>query len=113
MIEGIEETLRHIWFESPIDVRERWGEEFFNSSLKTVTDSLFIRYAENPKKVIQVLEHAIMSTTPQIRYRPGWQSSLFFFPLSLLPVWLVDKILSFAFNVHPAGVKYQSSSDRT
>jgi short-subunit dehydrogenase len=112
MTEGVEQTLRDIWFEAPIDVRERWGEEFFNNSLKTVTDSLFMRYSENPEKVIQVLEHAIMSTTPQIRYRPGWQSSLVFFPLSILPAWLLDKMLSFAFSGHPAGVKYQYPADR-
>jgi hypothetical protein len=107
MIEGIEQTVRSIWLESPIEIRERWGEEFFNNSLQLIINSPFVKYSESPEKVIRVLKHAIMSTTPQIRYRPGWQSSLFFYPLSLLPVWLVDKIFSLATTVHPAGLKYQ------
>jgi hypothetical protein len=112
MTEGVEHIIRNIWLESPIEARERWGEEFFNNSLKLTLYSPFVRYAENPEKVVRVIEHAIMSTTPQIRYRPGWQSKLFFFPLSLLPVWLVDKMLSLASSVHPAGVKYQSNEHR-
>jgi NAD(P)-dependent dehydrogenase (short-subunit alcohol dehydrogenase family) len=107
MTEGIEHQLRNIWLQSPIEVQERWGEEFFHNSLKVVINSPFIRYSESPEKVIRVLEHAIMSTNPRIRYRPGWQSSLFFYPLSTLPVWLVDKLFSLASSVHPAGVKHQ------
>jgi short-subunit dehydrogenase len=107
MIQGIEHTLRNTWLESPTENQERWGEDFFNSSLKLVVNSPFIRYSESSEKVIQVLEHALMSRTPQIRYRPGWQSSLFFFPLSMFPVWLVDRILSLALSVQPDGVKYQ------
>jgi len=46
--------------------------------------------AENPTKVLKALRHAVMNTVPRIRYRPGWQSSLFFFPLAMLPAWVVD-----------------------
>jgi len=99
--------LRNSWLGLPTGVQERWGEQFFENALKSVMNSPFIRYPESPEKVIRVLKHAIMSTNPQIRYRPGWQSSLFFFPLSLLPVWLVDQIISLGFRVCPAGVKHQ------
>ena len=33
---------------------------------------------ENPMKVVRNIEHAVMNTKPEIRYRPGWQSKLFF-----------------------------------
>ncbi len=107
MTEGMERSLRNSWLGLPTGVQERWGEQFFENALKSVMNSPFIRYPESPEKVIRVLKHAIMSTNPQIRYRPGWQSSLFFFPLSLLPVWLVDQIISLGFRVCPAGVKHQ------
>jgi hypothetical protein len=31
-----------------------------------------------------------MNTVPHIRYRPGWQASIIFFPISMLPAWIVD-----------------------
>ncbi|CAF1085615.1 unnamed protein product [Rotaria sordida] len=110
MTEGLEQSLKNIWLQLPIDVKKRWGEQFFEYLFKLVINSPFIRYSENPEKVIRVLEHAIISNAPRIRYRPGWQSSLFFYPLSILPTWLVDKILSLGFNVRPDGVKHQLSN---
>ncbi|CAF3493699.1 unnamed protein product, partial [Rotaria sp. Silwood2] len=41
-------------------------------------------------KVVRALQHAVINTVPHIRYRPGWQSSLIFFPLSNLPAWMID-----------------------
>ena len=73
-------------------------------------NSLFIHFAENPIKVVHAIQHAVINTTPCIRYRPGWQSSLFLFPLSMIPAWitdiLVDKI-RIGRNVTPAGVYKQ------
>ncbi|CAF1306120.1 unnamed protein product [Adineta steineri] len=109
MTEGMEDSLKNIWHELSTDIQERWGEQFFNDSLKMIMTSPFIKYSECPSKVIRVLDHAITSTTPRIRYRPGLQSSYFFFPLSLLPAWLVDKLLSQAFRTSPTGVKNQSN----
>jgi len=50
-----------------------------------------------------------MNSVPRIRYRPGWQSSLFFFPLSTLPAWIADFILvqTRGLDVQPAGLMEQ------
>jgi hypothetical protein len=65
--------------------------------------------AENPRKVVQALHHAVINSAPRIRYRPGWQSSLFFFPLSMLPSWIADFILikTRAMDISPAGLLEQ------
>ena len=65
--------------------------------------------AENPNKVVQALRHAVMNTKPHIRYRPGWQSTLFFLPFSMVPTWLADLIMAniFGSGVLPAGVPKQ------
>jgi hypothetical protein len=34
-----------------------------------------------------------MNTAPYIRYRPGIQSSLIFFPISMLPAGIADYLL--------------------
>ena len=107
MTEGMKPALRKVWVDLPTDVQERWGEPFFQRLYQFVMNSVFIRYAESPDKAIRALEDAICSTTPQIRYRPGWQSSCVFFPFVNLPVWLVDKMFAIGFRAYPAGIKHQ------
>jgi NAD(P)-dependent dehydrogenase (short-subunit alcohol dehydrogenase family) len=111
MIEGHDHTIRKLWTGLPLDVKERWGENFFES-LMTKTINWFMKHAENPNKAIRALEHAVMNSTPCSRYRPGWQSSLFFFPLSMGPTWLADLVLikGKVPDVLPAGVLKQSKS---
>ncbi|CAF0808185.1 unnamed protein product [Rotaria sp. Silwood1] len=93
IIEAYEHTCRNLWADVPEDVRKRWGEDFFRDYMIKIEKHPFIINAENPQKVIKAIRHAVMNTAPRIRYRPGWQSSLFFFPLSMLPAWLADYIL--------------------
>ncbi|CAF1517757.1 unnamed protein product [Rotaria sp. Silwood1] len=56
-------------------------------------NNAIMKMAENPNEVIEALQHAVMNTRSKVRYRPGWQSSLLFFPLSMCPVWLVDFLM--------------------
>ncbi len=106
IIEGHVQTMQKMWNELPIDVRDRWGEDYFNNLMNKRLNNLFIRFSENPIKVVHAIQHAVMNTTPNIRYRPGWQSSLLFFPLSMVPAWITDLALDKGRgrNVTPAGV---------
>ena len=105
MTNGLLNAVKDLWNGLSADVKERWGEDFYKSSVKQFVSHGLIERAENPKKVINALKHAVMNTVPHIRYRPGLQSRLFF-PLSLAPAWLVDRILALATGApnSPAGV---------
>jgi NAD(P)-dependent dehydrogenase (short-subunit alcohol dehydrogenase family) len=107
--EGQEHALRDLWSGLHDETRKRWGENFFHSFVQGVVRNPFVINAENPHKVVNALSHAVMSTAPYIRYRPGWQSSLFFFPLSVLPAWIADFVLIKLrkFNDLPAGLLKQ------
>jgi NAD(P)-dependent dehydrogenase (short-subunit alcohol dehydrogenase family) len=109
MIQGHNPFVRNLWSNLSSDVKDRWGEEFFNAEIKQVAANVFIRNAENPSKVVQALRHAVVNSVPRIRYRPGWQASLFFFPLSMTPSWLADLIIAKinSSSVLPAGVHKQ------
>jgi len=72
------------------DVKERWGDEFFEYRFEKAKPNYLVKLAEDPIKVVRVLQHAVMSTAPCIRYRPGWQAKLVWFPLSIIPAWLAD-----------------------
>ncbi|CAF2124520.1 unnamed protein product, partial [Rotaria magnacalcarata] len=91
------------------DVQARWGEDFLRVQAKNISENFLYRHAEDPNKVVEVLEHAVLNSKPEIRYRPGWQSKYFFLPLSMAPVWLVDLIINRMTYSHvkPAGVRKQ------
>lgn len=112
IIEGHVQNMQKIWNELSDEVRERWGERYMKNLLNQRLNNIFIHFAENPMKVVHALEHAVSNTSPQIRYRPGWQSSLIFFPVSMGPAWLTDFLMSKVKgpNVIPAGVAKQFSS---
>jgi len=94
IIQGVKKSFDEIWATLPVDARERWGEEYMRKRASAGAKNKFIQLAEDPIKVVRALQHAVMNTAPEIRYRPGFQSSLFFFPLSMLPAEFVDWILA-------------------
>ncbi|CAF1136834.1 unnamed protein product [Adineta ricciae] len=109
IIEGQVETMRKMWNGLREDVRERWGEDYLTNLMDKRTNNVFIYFAEDPRKVVRALQHAVANTVPHIRYRPGWQSSLLFFPLSMIPAGITDFILyrGRGRNVTPSGVYQQ------
>ncbi|CAF3713357.1 unnamed protein product [Rotaria sp. Silwood1] len=94
ILESGPKSFLELWNTLTSDVRERWGEDFLKTGFSTIKQNPLYKHAEDPMKVIRVLQHAVMNTDPHIRYRPGWQSSLIFFPISNLPTWIVDWIFS-------------------
>ncbi|CAF2633650.1 unnamed protein product [Rotaria sp. Silwood2] len=109
IIEDIDKAMTDFWNKVPLDVKDRWGEEFWKDQLDQANANIFIQHAENPNKVVRALRHAVLNTTPHIRYRPGWQSSLVLFPLSRAPTVLIDWFLQKASpsRVLPVGLEKQ------
>lgn len=106
---GRPKTFDAFWSTLSGEVQGRWGEDFLRAQYGGAKLSALIKYAEDPQKVVRALRHAVLNTEPRIRYRPGWQSSLVFFPLSTLPTWIVDEFLKRLSNVNrvPASVARQ------
>jgi len=109
IIEGHEQFMNNFWNKLSTDTQERWGEDFLKVQIKKLAENFLYRHAEDPNKVVQALQHAVINSKPEIRYRPGWQSKFFFFPLSMGPAWLADFVLIRASNsgVIPADVRKQ------
>ncbi|CAF1584668.1 unnamed protein product [Didymodactylos carnosus] len=102
--EGQNRLLSDLWIGLSSDVKERWGEDFTRNELEQLNNAL-IKHNENPQKVVQALRHAVTNTVPRIRYRPGWMSNIFFV-LSMLPAWMIDRLLAMN-SILPADVYKQ------
>lgn len=109
IIQGRAKSFEDFSSQISSDVQERWGVTYLRELYESSGVSVFIKKAEDPMKVVRALEHAVSNTKPQIRYRPGIQSSLIFFPISMLPAcftdWLLQKLASR--KTLPAGVANQ------
>ncbi|CAF0984048.1 unnamed protein product [Adineta ricciae] len=111
MTDGLLNSMKNLWSELPTDVKERWGEKFYSYSIERFVSHGLMERAENPKKVINVLKHAVMNSKPCIRYRPGLQSPIVF-PLSIVPTWLADRILMIVMGspYQPTCLRHQMQS---
>ena len=89
--EGQNRLLSDLWIGLNGDIKERWSEAFVQNELEQLNNAL-IKHTENPEKVVQVLRPAVMNTVARIRYRPGWMSNCFVL-LSMLPAWMIDRLL--------------------
>ncbi|UJR32686.1 hypothetical protein I4U23_020145 [Adineta vaga] len=110
IIEGLNKSFDDFWTKLSADVQERWGKDYIKQFYQNRANNIFIKHAEDPMKVVRALEHAVMNTKPEIRYRPGWQASIVYLPLTFLPASVVDFILK-KFNkpsITPAFVSKQS-----
>lgn len=112
IIEGHVQNMKNIWDGLSTEVQARWGENYMKNLLNQRLNNILIHFAENPMKVVHALEHAVSNTCPEIRYRPGWQSSLLLFPVSMGPAWLADFLMVQTKRPHviPEGVKEQLSN---
>ncbi|CAF4107323.1 unnamed protein product [Adineta steineri] len=109
IIDGLDHRYQELWSGVDEDTKARWGNEYFNSYLDVLKKDFFLLNAENPAKVVKALRHAVTNTCPRLRYRPGWQSSLVLFPLSMLPAWIADVIVAKkrGGTISPAGIMEQ------
>jgi 11-cis-retinol dehydrogenase len=93
IIEAVIPPFPDFWNSLSSDVQERWGEEFLKARHSKLGKNGIMKYAEDPIKVVRAVQHAIMNTAPHIRYRPGIQSGVIFFPISMLPAGIADYLL--------------------
>jgi hypothetical protein len=92
-MESIVPPFSQFWNSLSSDVQERWGEEFLKEQDSELGKDPTVKYAEDPIKAVRAVLHAVMNTAPRIRYRPGWQSGIVCFPMSMLPAGIVDYLL--------------------
>lgn len=109
IIEGIRQTFDEFWNGLSNEVQERWGQEYLRGHHTELEKNVLIKYAEDPVKVVRALEHAVANTAPKIRYRPGWQSGVVLFSLSMLPAGFFDWLLFKSYEARgiPASVQKQ------
>ncbi|XP_042350235.1 retinol dehydrogenase 7-like isoform X2 [Plectropomus leopardus] len=85
-------TLRRLWDRLPQDVKDDYGPDFLEDSLK-ILDQRFAMITDGDlMKVVGCMEHAISAVHPRTRYSPGWDAKFFWLPVSYMPSCIADII---------------------
>ncbi|CAI5439195.1 unnamed protein product [Caenorhabditis angaria] len=94
--EKINREVQQAWAEAPPQVREEYGETYFNKSCETI--NFFLNRVSNKDVylVVDAYYHAITSKWPRSRYQVGWDSILCFIPFSYLPTGMQDLVFASA-----------------
>ncbi|XP_075706291.1 retinol dehydrogenase 7-like [Rhinoderma darwinii] len=85
-------NLQRLWDNLPTGTKESYGKQYyekFEQALKGLVG------AASPKtyQVTNYMEHALTAVYPWTRYSPGWDSKLFYIPVSYLPTTVSDFLL--------------------
>ncbi|XP_061925842.1 retinol dehydrogenase 7-like [Entelurus aequoreus] len=90
-VELVNNNLKKLWARLPQDVKEDYGQEFLEKSLKTTYKSFTMLTDGDLMKVVGCMEHAIAAMHPRTRYSPGWDAKFFWLPMSYMPSFMADR----------------------
>ncbi|XP_078545007.1 17-beta-hydroxysteroid dehydrogenase type 6-like [Lissotriton helveticus] len=88
-----EENFQAVWARVPNDVKESYGEQYFNAYRKYFID-LATKGSSNLHLVVDSLQHSVIAVYPRTRYSPGWDCKFFYLPLSYFPTIIMDYVLT-------------------
>ncbi|CCD65440.1 17-beta-hydroxysteroid dehydrogenase type 6 [Caenorhabditis elegans] len=94
--EKIDAEILEAWKHAPNEVKQEYGEKFFNDARESTHLFLNSVASSQISLVVDAYFHAITSKHPRSRYQIGWDSILLFIPFSYLPTGLQDYIFAAA-----------------
>ncbi|XP_068602536.1 retinol dehydrogenase 1 [Brachionichthys hirsutus] len=93
-IDLIEADLKRLWSRLPPNIKDSYGPTYLNDYLKCQRLSLGILCSPDISRVTGCMEHALTARFPRTRYSVGWDAKLLWIPLSYLPSFVSDFIVS-------------------
>ncbi|XP_067832432.1 retinol dehydrogenase 5 [Heptranchias perlo] len=93
-LESIEKSLQQLWDRLSPEVRECYGQKYFEKYVKVQRFSMNVLCDSDLSKVTNCMEHALTARHPRTRYAAGWDAKLFWIPLSYMPTFLSDVMLT-------------------
>ncbi|XP_075447559.1 retinol dehydrogenase 7-like [Ascaphus truei] len=85
-------NLKRLWENLPAEVKKDYGEQYYQNWAQNM-DNMTGSTSSKLYKVTDCMEHALIAVYPWTRYSPGWDSKLFYIPVSYLPTILSDYVL--------------------
>uniref|UniRef100_A0A3Q3G9Q6 Retinol dehydrogenase 1 n=2 Tax=Kryptolebias marmoratus TaxID=37003 RepID=A0A3Q3G9Q6_KRYMA len=101
----IGDDLRRLWTRLPQDIRDSYGATYVEDYVRMQTFSLGMLCSSDIAQVTRCMEHALTARYPRKRYAAGWDAKLIWIPLSYLPSFVADFVVSMLLPVPEVGRK--------
>ncbi|XP_053410717.1 retinol dehydrogenase 16-like isoform X4 [Nycticebus coucang] len=88
------QMTQKIWDHASPEIKEIYGQEFLASYLKLLSAKGRTTGNLNLSAVTDCMEHALTACHPRTRYSAGWDAKLLYLPLSYMPTFLRDAIVT-------------------
>nr|XP_056710964.1 retinol dehydrogenase 16-like [Euleptes europaea] len=89
----VEESFQNVWSQVSSDIKESYGQLYFEKYC-SIFQGVLKGFKPNLYMVTDCIEHALLSCYPRTRYSVGWDTKLFYIPVSYLPTSVADYVLS-------------------
>ncbi|KAM9115521.1 retinol dehydrogenase 16-like isoform 1-T2 [Pangshura tecta] len=90
------ENFTRLWEQLPEETKASYGESYLKAFIHATHD-LPKSCSSDLSIVTSCLEHALTARHPRTRYSAGWDAKLVFLPLSYLPTWFADFVLTWSY----------------
>ncbi|KAM3585733.1 uncharacterized protein V6R79_025741 [Siganus canaliculatus] len=87
-------SVKMVWEKMPQEVRDDYGPEYLPKAIAVLNDKVPKFSDGDLMKVVSCMEHAVSAVRPRTRYSPGWDAKFFWLPLSYMPTFVIDYLMS-------------------
>ncbi|KAM4701149.1 retinol dehydrogenase 16-like [Discoglossus pictus] len=87
------DNVRKIWDRCSVEIKDSYGQEYYNKYCKDM-DNMHFKCSTNLSLVTGCMEHALTAVYPWTRYSAGWDAKLFYIPLSYMPTFMADYLMT-------------------
>ncbi|KAG9340605.1 hypothetical protein JZ751_021160 [Albula glossodonta] len=94
-LEPIERELHRLWNQLTPEVRDCYGQKYFDNYIKVQRFIMNAACDSDLSKVTNCMEHALTACHPRTRYSAGWDAKFGWIPLSYAPAFVIDSMLKF------------------
>ncbi|XP_033749157.1 17-beta-hydroxysteroid dehydrogenase type 6-like [Pecten maximus] len=92
------DTNRKSWAETPTEVKDVYGEEYFDAFLKSIEGQMK-RARSNVDEVVDQMVEAVTTKEPRVRYVPNFMSNVRASILMYLPTALTDRFFESIYKI--------------
>ncbi|XP_039370509.1 retinol dehydrogenase 7-like [Mauremys reevesii] len=90
----MQDMMQEVWRRVPAEIKESYGQRYFDTYYEQFLQ-LIAPASPNLYLVTDCMEHGLTARHPRTRYSGGWDAKLYFLPVSYLPAWCQDFLLTF------------------
>uniref|UniRef100_A0A8C5MCT1 Uncharacterized protein n=1 Tax=Leptobrachium leishanense TaxID=445787 RepID=A0A8C5MCT1_9ANUR len=90
------QSINTVWNRAQKSVQDSYGQQYFLNYCRFIQFRLS-KCSVHLSEVTDCMEHALTAANPWTRYSAGWKTKLFFIPISYLPTFISDYLLTHSF----------------